>query len=333
MNIPIDRILSLPVLLRQFRINLKTQQEFIKKTLAIDIGEIKKGNDNTLTDKDFKKIFTYYGSAVPAILGEGYCLLRGKGMTYDERYRLTYMGALTGLFDDLFDEKNTRESHIKELVNNPGEQIAGNSHEKLFVRFYEKVLDSGNSALVMNHLNRVFDAQVKSKRQKDTGIKVEDIRRITMEKGGSSLLFYRCAFPGPVSESESQVLYHLGGLGQLENDIFDIYRDYRENIRTMPTVTTRVGNLRAEYESLMHDVYKMINQTEYPPGNRKRFSRFYSLVLSRGLVCLDYLQKQEKKSGGVFDIPSYTRKNLICDMEKITGRLKLLLHYLRNIHI
>ncbi|MBN1387607.1 MAG: class 1 isoprenoid biosynthesis enzyme [Bacteroidales bacterium] len=327
----VEKIFTLPVLISQFRTNLKKQQEFIKKTIAVDILEIKKDIDNTLTEKDFKKIFTYYGSAVPAVLGEGYCLLRGKKMTENERYRLTYMGALTGLFDDFFDEKNTEESHIKELVNNAGEQITRNSHEKLFIRFYVKVLNSGDPLRVKEHLNRVFDAQVLSKRQKDPGISKEEIRYITMEKGGSSLLFYRCAFPEQVSENERRMLYHLGGLGQLENDIFDIYKDHRDSICTLATKETRISNLRAAYLSLMYDVFTMVKQVDYPSGNRKRFLRFVSLVSSRGLVCLDHLQKQEAQSGGVFDIPSPPRENLICDMEKKYNHLRLFRYYLKNI--
>lgn len=327
----VDRIFTLPLLINQIRTNSKKQQAFIRKTLAIDIREIRKDNDDTLTEKDFKKIFAYYGSAVAAVLGEGYCLLRGKEMTEVERYQLTYMGALTGLFDDLFDEKNTEESHIKELVNNPGEKITRNSHERLFIRFYEKVLDSGNAPLVKEHLNRVFDAQVLSKRQKDPGINEEDIRHITLEKGGTSLLFYRCAFPEQVTETERRMLYHLGGLGQLENDIFDIYKDHQGHINTLATAVTRVSILRSEYVSLMHGVFNRVNQTDYPHRNRKRFSGFVSLISARGLVCLDHLQKLETLSNGIFNIPSYYRENLICDMEKTTGWLKLFLYHLKNI--
>jgi hypothetical protein len=318
------------MLIRNLRVNLKKQQEFINKTLAIDILEIKKDNDNTLTEKDFKKIFTYYGSAVPAVLGEGYCLLRGKEMTDAERYQLTCMGALTGLFDDFFDEKNTGEDHIKELVNNPGDNLARNSHEELFIRFYEKVLEGNNSLLVKEHLNKVFNAQVLSKKQKDQDIREEDIRHITMEKGGASLLFYRCAFPEEVKESERRMLYHLGGLGQLENDIFDVYKDYREKIRTLATIETQVSNLRSKYITLMNDVSNMVSQTDHPPRNRKKFLRFISLVSSRGLVCLDHLRRLEVQSGGIFDIPSYSRDNLICDMEKTTDQLKLFRYYLKN---
>ncbi len=329
MSVSINKILTFPVLINRFRTNHKKQQKFINKTLDVDIREIIKDNDDSLSDKDFKKIFSYYGSAVPAVLGEGFCILRGKNMTYAERYQLTNMGALTGLFDDMFDEKDTEESHIKDLVNNPLESIAVNSHERLFVRFYKKVLDSGNSSLVMEHLNRVFDTQVLSKRQKGQNIKKEEIRHITMEKGGASILFYRCAFPEQANENELRMLYLLGGLGQLENDIFDIYKDQHEQIRTLATTTIQVNNLRSEYESLMHDVFNMVNQTGYPAQNRKRFSGFVSLVTSRGLVCLDHLQKLVTTSNGIFDIPSYSSENLICDMEKLTNNLKLLRYYLK----
>ncbi|MFO7852660.1 MAG: class 1 isoprenoid biosynthesis enzyme [Bacteroidota bacterium] len=328
MNISLARLITLPDLLMKIHANIKKQQAFIKKTLANDISEIKKNSDNSLSEKDFRKIFTYYGSAVPAILGEGYCLLRGKGMTNDERYRLTYMGALTGLFDDLFDEKGTEEKHIKELVNKPAESIATNSHEKLFIRFYKNVLDSGNPSLVRKHLNRVFDAQVLSKRQKDPGLNEEDIRHITMEKGGTSLLFYRCAFPEKLKESEHRMLYQLGGLGQLENDIFDVYKDHRDRIRTLATTARQISKLRSIYTSLIQDVYNLLEETGYPPKNHKKFSKFISLVSSRGLVCLDHLQKQENRSGGVLDIPSYNRERLICDMEKKTNQLRLFRYYL-----
>jgi hypothetical protein len=329
MIISLERVITLPMLIRRFLVNSKKQKEFIKKTIAIDIQEIKKDNDKTLTDKDFKKITSYYGLAVPAILGEGFCLLRGKKMTYAERYKLTYMGALTGLFDDFFDEKNTDEHHIKELIDNPGELIANNSHEKLFIRLYEKVLDRNNTLLVKEYLNKVFDAQVLSKKQKDSKIKEEDIKSITVEKGGTSILFYRCVFPEQIKESELKMLYHLGGLGQLENDIFDVYKDYMQQIRTLATIETQISKLRFTYISLMHDVFNMLNQTDFPPKNKKKFLHFISLIFFRGLVCLDLLQKQETISNGVFSVFAYPRKNLVCDMSKLSNQLRLFSYYFK----
>ncbi|HDZ42157.1 MAG TPA: hypothetical protein ENH59_10855 [Bacteroidetes bacterium] len=331
MGISVNRIITLPALMRQFRLYFRKQEEFIKKSIAVDIREVQKDIDDTLSDKDFKKILTYYGLAVPSVLGEGYCLLRGKEMSLAERDQLTYMGALTGLFDDFFDEKETDEQHIRELINRPRPSLANNSYEELFIRFYLKALDRTNSGLVKEKLNRVCDAQVRSKQQKDPGISKEDIESITIEKGGASLLFYRCAFPEEVRESEDKMLYTLGGLGQLENDIFDVYKDYHEQVKTLATTTKRVSELRSVYISMMKDVLKMLDQTGYPGKNKKKFFRFISLISSRGLVCLDHLQKQETLTGGIFDLSLYSRENLICDIEKSGNRLILFLYYLNNI--
>ncbi|MGM0667875.1 MAG: hypothetical protein ACQETA_11185 [Bacteroidota bacterium] len=328
----IDKTISLPAMIRQVRSNFRKQEEFIRKSVAVDIREIKKVNDGTLSGKDFNKIFSYYGLAVPAVLGEGYCLLRGKEMSRSERDRLTYMGALTGLFDDFFDEKETPELHTRELVNNPGPSLANNSYEELFLRFYLKVLDRPGSERVKEQLNRVCDAQLKSMRQKDPGISKEDIESITLEKGGASLLFYRCAFPEEPGENEQKMLFLLGGLGQLENDIFDIYKDYHAQIRTLATTAKQVSELRSFYVSLLKDVYRMLHQTAYPRKNKKKFARLVSLISSRGLVCLDHLQKQENLTGGTFGPASYSRANLICDMEKPGNRLKLFLYYIENIY-
>ncbi|MDT8401328.1 MAG: hypothetical protein RQ743_06515 [Bacteroidales bacterium] len=327
MGISGDRIFALPALLRQLRLNFSKQEEFIRKSIAVDIREVQKDNDGTLSDKDFKKIYTYYGLAVVSVLGEGFCLLRGKKMSLAERDQLTYMGALTGLFDDFFDEKETDEQHIRELINRPRSSLVNNSYEELFIRFYLKALDRTNSDLVKEKLNRVCDAQVRSKQQKDSGISDKDIQSITMEKGGASLLFYRCAFPEELSESEQQMLYTLGGLGQLENDIFDVYKDYHERVRTLATTTERISDLKSIYVSLMKDVFRMVDQTDYPARNKKEFSRFISLISARGLVCLDHLKKLETLTGGVFDLSLYSGENLICDMEKVTSRLKLMRYY------
>lgn len=330
MGISLYRLTSFPSLMRQYHYNRRKQEEFIEKSIAVDIRNIQKNNDGTLTEKDIRKIYTYYGLAVPAVLGEGYCMLRGENMSLAERNQLTYMGALTGLFDDFFDEHDTDPRHIRELINSPRPGIAANSHEELFIRFYLKALDRENEPMVKEQLNKVCDAQVLSKRQEEQGITKEEISKITLEKGGASILFYRCAFPEQITENEQSMLYHLGGLGQLENDIFDIYKDHADHIQTLATTASHVEDLRREYAELSNDVFTLLNKTHHPSPGRKQFSRFIKLIYSRGLVCLDHLQKLEVLSGGIFDITSYTRDDLLCDMEKKSGRLKLVRHYLKK---
>ena len=311
-----------------FFYKLKYQRKFIKKTLAVDIAESKKTNDNTLDDQDYKKITDYYGYAVPAILGESYCILRGKKMSLKERYAITYLGGLTGLFDDFFDKKNLPENYIKNLINKPNNLVSKNSNERLFNKFYKKALEnSADANLVKSYFFKVLEAQILSKKQICPEIKQDETRRITLLKGGISILFYRSNFSEYMCEEEKMMLYKLGGIGQLENDIFDVYEDYKDGTRTLVTTEKKINNLRETYISLIKDVFELVNKTNYPVKNKKAFLRIVSLVICRGFVCLDKLEKNEKLTDNHFSIENYKRKDLICDMSKPMNFLKAINYY------
>lgn len=326
-----ENLISLPNLFSTLAKGLKQQKLFMQHTIAKDLEEIKKNLDNSLTEKDFKKITDYYGSAVPAILGEGFCILRGYGMTKRERFAMTYLGALTGVFDDFFDEKNAAIDHVKNLIDNPIEASASNSHELLFVRFINKALENTNEIDVLKHyVSEVIDAQILSKRQNETEIERKEIKEITLLKGGVSFLYYRCALGKCDSKTEEKLLYKLGGMSQLENDIFDVYKDYCSGTRTLATIETKINNLRIDYTVLKDEIFELVRQTNFPAQNKKRFLRFISLVIGRGSVCLDFLESNEKRTNNIFSLSDYERKDLICDMENTQNRIKLLHHYAKS---
>ncbi len=322
----LSNTIKIPSLYFFLRKSFKVQKIFMEKSILLDLKDIDKDNDQSLTEKDFTKIRQYYGLAVP-IIGEIFCLLRGIKMTSSERRTLTYLGGLTGLFDDFFDEKDTPVEHIKELINNPAIEICKNVHEKLFVRFYLKALAKEGSEQIKSIFNSVYKAQVLSKQQTDEDLSSEDILNITKQKGGVSILFYRSALNGRPSETEKELLMKIGLLGQLENDIFDIYQDYQEKIHTLATRTSSIKNLRAYYQSILNDVYNLIEQSGFPKRNKMRFARFIAIIAARGLVCLDQLEKLENDNR--FNLQKYSREELICDMGTFKNTFKWLAYYLK----
>lgn len=326
-----DNYSVLPGLFLSLVKGLKYQKRFMHQTVVPEIEAIAKQQDGSLSDADFNKITGYYAYAVPAILGNAFCMLRGTPMTLRERNALTYLGATTGLFDDFFDEKRTDESHIKALIDSPSEALARNSHELLFVRFFMKALENTND---INELKRhcylVFDAQVLSKSQTSNTISKSEIAQITVQKGGVSLLFYRCVMGEYQSKNEKSMVHNLGSVFQLENDLFDIYKDHLGGIKTLATIETKISNLRNTYLALIDQTFASVHQTEYAPQNKKCFLQFISLILFRGLVCLDWLERSEMKTQGVFSINQYSRKDLICDMEKASSVVQLLRYYGRT---
>lgn len=327
----LSNLIKLPGLLQTVLRSSKVQKRFINQTLYFDIEQSKRENDNSLNESDFRKITNYYGFAVPAILGEGFCLLRGKEMSERERNALTYLGALTGLFDDFFDEKELSENYLKNLMDRPESAEVSNSNERLFVKFAQKALKNTSDidGLKMASL-KVYEAQVLSKKQKETAISQEKIKDITLQKGGYSILFYRSVFQQAADDTERQMLYYLGGIGQLENDIFDIYKDYTNGIKTLATTTTHIEELRKVYHSLMEKTIDLVYRTNFSLKSKKKFLRFVALIVARGFVCLDFLEKNEEKTNHTFLLKEYKKKDLICDMGTVKNNMKLINYYLKS---
>ena len=321
-------LIYLPQLFMSLWSSMKKQKRFLKTTIILDIERSKLDNDSTLTEKDYSKMKGYYGFAVPALLGEGFCILRGRDMSEKERYGITYLGALTGLFDDFFDDHNLSKEHILEMINNPVEEIARNSNEKLFIKFCQVALENAKDAeKVKSTAYRVYDAQVMSHKQMEKDTSSEEIEKITMDKGGLSLLFYRSVFEDDISENEEEMILCLGGIGQLENDIFDIYKDYQNGVRILATLTNKINKLRISYTSLMEKTFKLVHQTNFASKNKRKFLRFISLIICRGFVCFDFLEKNELKTNNKFSLDHYEKKDLICDMGKLSNNIKLLNYY------
>lgn len=299
----------------------------MQHTILSDLEDFKRTNEHDLTEEDFEKITFYYGLAVP-VIGELYCLLRGFKISHAERTTLTYLGGTTGLFDDSFDKTGTSKEHLKELINNPSLELARNTRDKLLIKFYLKALNQSPFVTrIKQAANSVFDAQVQSKKQTDIATSAQEIVDITHQKGGASILFYRAALEGEINETEQKLLLNIGFIGQLENDLFDIYKDREDGIRTMATISKSITALRSQYESIISETFLIIDQANFPKANKRKFARMLAAVTTRGLVCLDQLEKLEHK--GVFELSRYSRKQLVCNMGAPKNIMRWVVYYLR----
>ena len=299
----------------------------MKGTILKDLAQFQAKDSNALTASDIKKIESYYGNAVASILGEGFCVLSGKSMTKEERTALTYLGALTGIFDDFFDKLNTPHNHIKNLIDHPDNTKAHNAHEELFLTFWNKAKENLPSIeLSTTVFHRVFDAQVLSQRQTNENLSKEEVKTITFEKGAASIQFYRTVFGQINNEQEYKLIEKIGQIGQLENDIFDVYKDNENQINTLVTSCNRINEIRELYLNIFNQIRTLVYQTTYEETNIENFLRFISTIISRGFVCLDFLEKSEDVISG-FISKNYLRKALVCDMENPINILKNLHYY------
>ncbi|MBU2652162.1 MAG: hypothetical protein KKA81_14635 [Bacteroidetes bacterium] len=313
--------------------DVKRQRKFLHAHVVPVINRYRRDNDGSLDEEDFKKILNYYGFGVPAIVGEAICTLRGRPMTERERLCSTFQGALTGLYDDFFDKTGLSDEQILDMMNHPDSWIPKTALEKLFIEFLKNVYQNLDLPEYFNHyFHKVFLAQQKSLLQTDPGISYDDILEITYDKGGYSLLFYRSAFTIPATVPEENALFRLGSLMQLGNDIFDVWKDSPQGIRTPVTASGKISRLRKIFINKLQDAMNACDEAGFKAENLFLFRRKFILAISRCFVCMDQLERLEQGTGGVFNPKEYSREQLVCDMERPLNILKAIGYFLKNRH-
>ena len=323
---PLSRIWTIwhsPRLLFKLWRSVKIQQKFISNRLKPLVEPFNDGNDGSLSADDFKKMFQYYALGVPAILGHMFCLLSGKKPSDKEQWASTLQGALTGLYDDFFDKHGLPSETIKALISVEA-RVAKNDNERLFELLYQTSLNAcPNKEAAIVAIGQVHQAQIASLRQHN--LLAEDIlKQITFNKGGASLIYYRTAFEQPVNAAESDVLFKLGGIMQLGNDVFDIYKDLQENIHTLITDCKDIETIISQFNVLNQELLEGIFLLPYKDKDLRNFAWHVKFFWSRVMVCLDQLKRLQQANGNLFEPSLYERIDLICDMEKWSNRLRMI---------
>ena len=313
---PLSEYIRLLLLIGKLSAKLELQKHFAQKLLEPLCGGF--------SDIERQRIYKY-GLYVPVFIGESFAILRKEKLTDNERIAITCLGCMTGLFDDLFDEHNYSDSFIRNLLENPVQDAAHAAQLKLLVQLYPLFLsNTPHKILAKTLMLKVFDAQIASRRQTESSLTPTELETITYNKGGFSMQLYRSAFGNDISENEDTLFYKLGAIGQLENDIFDIYADFQTGIHTLATTSTNIENLEAIYRNLRTEIWNNIDKAEFKNADKESFKRICSLIIARGYVAIYQLKKVTKKTNGIFKPAEYSRKDLICDMEKPLNRVKLL---------
>ena len=302
---------------------IAVQKKFMRQNTDVILQNAINQNDGSLDKDDLTKINRYYGLAVPAILGEAFCALRGSPMSLTERWASTSQGAMTGLFDDFFDKDYMTDEAVEKMISDKNELFIKRSNQQLFDLFYKNALQHAPDKKRMQEtLIEVYKAQVESKKQKKDSITKDALLDLTFFKGGSSVIFYRSAFSPAASGVEIKLLYNLGGMMQLSNDIFDVYKDREAGIKTLITETKNIKSTREYFKTGLQEYYQNAFDTGFHQKNVRRFLNIVSIgIFSRCFVCLNQLEKNQQSTGNEFDVHKYSRQQLICDMDKKTNML------------
>jgi hypothetical protein len=100
------------------------------------------------------------------------------------------------------------------------------------------------------------------------------------------------------------------------NDIFDVYKDYKEGIATFANTCDDYCSLEEYYIVKCRKFVKLVRELPYKKNDLNFFISFHTLIIARGIVALQMLSKlQIGLGGGILPIGKLDRKKLICDIK------------------
>jgi len=295
---------------------LKSQRTYARQLLA---------TESTFTNSSTYQRAIRYATYIPVFIGKAYTQLRNKNFQPSELETLSLLGAMTALFDDLFDSDKIDNNRLLQLLENPIVSSTNSEAENMLVDTYHKVLaKSTHQALITDLAKKIFHAQVDSLKQTTCNLSLSELETISYRKGGYSMQLYRAAFHEHPTELEMDLFFKIGAIGQLENDIFDIYSDLNAGIHTLATQCSSIEVLKTKYTLLKSEILNQVYELPYPTKQKKIFKLQLKLVIERGTIALDYYARSIDKSSNKFEPQNLSKKQLICDMEKPINIVKLI---------
>lgn len=272
-------------------------------------------DDFELTSEQIRRI--KLSTTLSCLTNNWFSGLTGCRKGKDAIQKALYLGALTPLLDDLTDD--LAFSHVEMFERMKDQQESVSSQIRLAGYLYDRVMKDQDKRF-RAYFKEVMKAQDESLKQlhKDK-LSFEELYKISCAKGGYSTLLYRSVLGTPLIRGEEEAIYLLGGILQLTNDMFDVYKDYKNGQQTVFTNTEDVEKLKALYVELINEMCVKFLALKYPFENIRQTLLKIFVILSRGMVCIDQLIACQKRTDNIFLLEQYSRVDLICDMEKVAN--------------
>ena len=279
----------------------------------------------SLSSKEKRRLkHYYYGTTYLSIV---FCSLRGRTRTRQEKRLFTNLAALAYFFDDLVDTFREQDNSGILWQDNP-EKYGHTADERgLALHFLNNIyreLPATDLKEFQSFMYRVFNVETSGRQQQDPGItlKSEDLKNITAEKGGYSVLLFRRVLRQPLDAEERNALYQFGFLIQLSDDIFDLWFDKNEGIATLATAMAQHGDLKHLSQLFEQQVLltrRAFRSTRYPSANIETSLRVVHFIVSITRVCLNAYSDLQKKHG---TLPLDQRQLMVIDMERWHNRIQ-----------
>lgn len=293
------------------------QRRWINNHIIPILNQYASSNDGSITQKDVKKLKYVYSYIVVILVVAPFQEMRRVQFGRRDRSLFGYVGILSGLIDDYFDHFKFTTEKINDLIFYTNEFIPENSHQFLTKHFLNEFWSSVNKGNIEDNLKKVIYWQAQSLNQMNSDIEDRSLEYIITQKAGYSVLFYCDMILPPVDDADRNMIWHLSAMIQVANDIFDIFKDHKEGIYTTVNKMSDPLQIKAHFEKYIHQWIVALKSLKYEENQKVKFAdKIQFLVISRTLVCIEQYISLYNETGH-FNISSFTRKQLVCDMEKM----------------
>lgn len=246
------------------------------------------------------------------LVAEWVSILRGTKISGEERHRAVCLAALTPIMDDIMDSTSMNASTIIQRVHdtNNTEPILRIAHYLYHsMNYHEAVFDA-----VIGQALEAQDASLVQIRKEF--LDEETLKCVTRNKGGYATLLYAVVIDGRMSEAEQEAFLELGYSLQLVNDMFDVFKDRNSGQQTLFTNTHNIESCASFFYDVVDQVCHRFAALPYKPSRIRELLMNVSVIWGRASVCLEQLQSLPASDDQPFATNAFSRKQLICDMEK-----------------
>ncbi len=170
---------------------------------------------------------------------------------------------------------------------------------------------------MVTHFCEVCQWQEASLKQKDPAVAEAELFRISYHKSYHSVLLFYSAFDKYPSPAETAMTFPMAGLLQLTNDVFDIWKDIRAGIYTVPILYRRYGRLERRFLAESARFNQALDRLSYPASKRKEYAQTVHALNAMGWLAIRQLRHETKGVDDLAGLALLGRKKLVCDMNTL----------------
>jgi hypothetical protein len=278
-----------------------------------------------LSESEKKKVLFYYPMYTVLACGQMYVTLKGRALTKDETKRLTLVGAMATLCDDLIDEDHWSRDQIFNLLSNDFDEGSLSVKAQLLVSLNKELQSFWKlTDKYLTQLKIALEWQAISERQLNPAVTLGEIVHISRNKNGHTSLMFAALIDEEWTDRELQFIFQSAIVGQLTNDSFDMYFDTHNGIRTYFNTANSIAQVKEFFLSECRHLHSLIMKCNTSKKNKLNTIRRMSVLHGFTLTALDQFQRTEDKYEKPVDWKQVPRKELVVDMALNSNRFKTL---------